>query len=68
MTQVKIFYETYVGMLEEKMNKWLQDMQGKIEIVNITSDTGKEAKIIYIFYKIKDQRDEEKITYSAWDL
>lgn len=59
MIQVKIFYENFVGMLEQSMNRWLQDMQGKIEIVNITSDTGKEAKIIYIFYKLKENENTE---------
>ena len=59
MVQVKIFYEHYVGMLEEKMNRWLQDTEGTIEIINVSSDSTGESKIIYIFYKQKENGSTE---------
>ena len=61
MTQVKVFYEYYAGILEEKINTWHQDTKGTIEIVNVSSDTGGESKIVYIFYKIKEKTNEEDI-------
>jgi hypothetical protein len=54
MVQVKVFYEHYAGVLEEKMNSWLQDTEGTIEIINVSSDSTGGSQIIYIFYKEKD--------------
>jgi hypothetical protein len=59
MVQVKVFYEYYVGMLEEKMNRWLQDTKGTIEIINVSSDSTGESKIVYIFYKEKNNGTTE---------
>ena len=63
MIQVKVFYEHYAGMLEDKINAWLQDTKG-IEIINVSSDSTGEAKIVYIFYKIKT--NEEEIKDNQW--
>ncbi len=57
MIQVKVFYEYYAGMLESKLNTWLQDNKG-IDIVNVSSDSTGESKIVYIFYKQKEIRNE----------
>lgn len=59
MIQVKIFQEHYIGMLERELNRWLQDTKGTIEIINVSSNTVGESKLVYIFYKIKENTDEE---------
>ena len=65
MIQVKVFYEYYAGMLESKLNTWLQDNRG-IEIVNVSSDSTGESKIVYIFYKTKI--NEEEIKDDQWHI
>ena len=52
MIQVKVFSEHFVGMLEHRINAWLQETKG-IEIVNISSDSNKDSGVVYIFYKVK---------------
>lgn len=61
MTQVKVFYEHFVGALEEKVNEWLRTQEGKIEVVNVSSDSTSAAKIMYIVYKSKEQTHEEDV-------
>ena len=62
MIQVKIFQEHYVGMLEEKINRWLQDTKDTVEVVNASSSTVGESKLVYIFYKEKENTDEKETT------
>lgn len=60
MIQVKIFQEHYVGMLERAVNEWLMTQDGKIEVINITSTTVGESKLMSISYKIKEQENEKE--------
>lgn len=62
MIQVKIFQEHYVGMLERELNRWLQDTKDTIEVINVSSSTVGESKLVYIFYKEKESTDEKETT------